>query len=418
MRGFASGAAMLQELCLKNYVVAIQEHWLDNANLHKLGLVNSNYSYFGVSGMNQVLSHGLLRGRPFGGVAFLWNNDLSNAIKVIGSDSDGRCIAISLQCDGHCIIIINVYFPCFDGSVEYNASLSQCIGFIENILVSNAHSDVIVLGDTNFPCVTTNAGFNCFNKFLDEFSLLCCDDLSGNCDTYINVSLNQSSCIDHVFVNAELKDLVTDIQVADCVFNHSDHWPVCCTFNINARGVKGGFAKRQFQPKRYHVRWDKANLTDFYDMSYQLLSDRVKVCDTHASCTLGCTDSSHCSAIDRVYNDIVAILQQCELFTVPRIPQRSLKPFWNEYLDELKEKSVFWGSVWKDAGCPRSGELFRIKTACSLKYKTAIKQAIYEYEHSFDDKLFEHFINKEPSQFWKSWNQKFHRNMCSNKTVH
>jgi len=92
---------------------------------------------------------------------------------------------------------------------------------------------------------------------------------------------------------------------------------------------------------------------------------------------------------------------------------RGLKPFWNDHLDDLKDKSIFWGNMWKDAGKPKMGHIFRIKTACSLKYKNAIKHAMYEFDHKFDDALYDHFMRKEPNEFWKCWSRKFNRkNMC------
>jgi hypothetical protein len=176
----------------------------------------------------------------------------------------------------------------------------------------------------------------------------CCDDLSGHVDTYANNALNQSSCIDHLFVNAALRSLIADVSVVDCVVNHSDYKPLVCKFKSLLDGSKregGGNSKR---PRLFHTRWDKANLSEFYKASYDLLSD-VSVVDTFASCPEGCSVGGHRAAIDRAYNVIVHALQQAEVLTVPRIPQKSLKPFWNEYLDELKEKSVFWGRLWKDA---------------------------------------------------------------------
>jgi len=53
-------------------------------------------------------------------------------------------------------------------------------------------------------------------------------------------------------------------------------------------------------------------------------------------------------------------------------------------------------NIWRDAGKPKFGHIFRIKTACALQYKNAINQAIYEFEHKFDDALSDHFMRKEP----------------------
>jgi len=88
----------------------------------------------------------------------------------------------------------------------------------------------------------------------------------------------------------------------------------------------------------------------------------------------------------------------------------SLKPFWNDLLDEL----FLGGNLWEEAGKPKFGHLFSMKSSWSLRYKNAIKQAVVEYEHKFDDALYDHFIRKETSEFWKCWSHKFCRNKMGN----
>jgi hypothetical protein len=149
-------------------------------------------------------------------------------------------------------------------------------------------------------------------------------------------------------------------------------------------------------------------------MTYTLL-DSLNTDDCFTDCTIGCNCSAHYEAIDNMYNSIVYALKQSECCTAPRVPQNYFKPFCNEYLDALKEKSIFWGRMWIDAGRPQSAELWRIKNRCALTYKNAIRQAMYTYEHSFDDEIYVHFINKEPADFWKCWNRKFRRNHMHNK---
>lgn len=217
-----------------------------------------------------------------------------------------------------------------------------------------------------------------------------------------------------MFVSAPLHNSVAIGKVIESVFNHSDHKPLSLSLRsfLNNRdsnvNVKRG-------SRQHYLRWDKANLCEYYDVSRELLSEG-RLAQSFAQCPVGCSNHSHRHAINCMYNDIVYALQMAEASSVPRIQHNSLKPFWNEHLDDLKQKFMFWGMMWKDAGRPKSGEVYRIKTSCSLKYKMAIKQALYEFEHKFDDKLYEHFLSKEPSQFWKCWNRKFHRSMASNIT--
>jgi hypothetical protein len=141
-------------------------------------------------------------------------------------------------------------------------------------------------------------------------------------------------------------------------------------------------------------------------MSYARLQ-YITCDDGYTTCHVGYKDVSHRIAIEIMYNNIVHALQQAEMLTVPHVPVSSLKPFWNKHLDSLNDSSIFWGNPWNEAGRPRFSELHKVKTACCLKYMIAIKQALTDYEHKFDDELHDHFIRKEPTEFWKCWTKNF-----------
>jgi hypothetical protein len=87
-------------------------------------------------------------------------------------------------------------------------------------------------------------------------------------------------------------------------------------------------------------------------------------------------------------------------------------------LDSLKDSSIFWGNLWNEAGRLRCGELHKVKTACCLKFKMAIKQALTDYERKCDDELHDPFIRKEPTEFRKCWTQRFLHSVSSNQPLH
>jgi endonuclease/exonuclease/phosphatase family metal-dependent hydrolase len=89
---------------------------------------------------------------------------------------------------------------------------------------------VIVVGDFSFSCTPDNTGFQAMSGLTKDFNLLCCDDLSGGTATYYNSSLNHSSCVDHVFVNAALRTSVVSLSIIDSVINQSDHRPITGQF--------------------------------------------------------------------------------------------------------------------------------------------------------------------------------------------
>ena len=71
LHGFNNGFSMLRKLCTSHDIIAVQEHWLRTDSLNKLGLIDLDFNFHAVSGMTYAVSHGIIRGRPFGGVGFL-----------------------------------------------------------------------------------------------------------------------------------------------------------------------------------------------------------------------------------------------------------------------------------------------------------------------------------------------------------
>lgn len=117
------GRFLLTDLCndCNNFIIAIQEHWLPPNGLHEINDIHPDYFGTGVSAMTNKLNHGIYRGRPFGGVAFLWRKAIADGIRVIGNDPDGRCLCIELQLANQLRLkLINVYLPCYSsGAILY-----------------------------------------------------------------------------------------------------------------------------------------------------------------------------------------------------------------------------------------------------------------------------------------------------------
>src|ERR1700743_1948336 len=98
MHGFNNGRPLLESLCDTHDIILLQEHWLSSNDLYKLDSVNDKFNCHGVSAMDEKLSSGILVGRPFGGVAILWKNELSNFITIVESDCD-RYVAVQFCVD-------------------------------------------------------------------------------------------------------------------------------------------------------------------------------------------------------------------------------------------------------------------------------------------------------------------------------
>jgi len=150
MHGWNNGLSGLLELCNDPTIciIGVQEHWLHGDNVNLLNNVHPEFVGFGLSSMNSRLSSEIYRGRPFGGVGFLWRKSISNNVQITSRADSGRSLCISLECPNHHIInVVNVYFPCYTSSVEYTSQLADSLSFIEDVL--SLGFDTIILGDMN-----------------------------------------------------------------------------------------------------------------------------------------------------------------------------------------------------------------------------------------------------------------------------
>ena len=87
-------------------ILLLQETWLLSSNITKLAEINDKFSFVGTSGMDESQ---LLQGRPYGGLAIMWNKKLSCQIRPVDTGSTRRICAVELNCGAEKFLIINGY---------------------------------------------------------------------------------------------------------------------------------------------------------------------------------------------------------------------------------------------------------------------------------------------------------------------
>ena len=125
LHGFNQGCNMVRDLSFRCDVsiFLLQEHWLTPDNLCKFDSYFPQFMCVGSSAMQDVVSSGVLRGRPFGGVMTLVCNKLQKFTKILSTME--RLVVIIV---GH-VLVINVYFPCV-GTID---RLNICENLLWNI---------------------------------------------------------------------------------------------------------------------------------------------------------------------------------------------------------------------------------------------------------------------------------------------
>jgi len=97
--------------------------------------------------------------------------------------------------------------------------------------------------------------------------------------------------------------------------------------------------------------------------------------------------------INNTYTQLVSALQSAASQTVVKVPIHSLKPFWNEEIDRLKQEAIMWHDIWLAAGKPHSGTIHHIK--CSIKLKYKLGEPYSSFENNHDDAINTHFFEQK-----------------------
>ena len=86
MHGFYNGLPLVKSLCNDFNVILLQEHWLNDFDLHKLNNIHNDFSAVGVSAMLRKSENNILVGRPFGGVAIMFNKLIFKNVRILEKD--------------------------------------------------------------------------------------------------------------------------------------------------------------------------------------------------------------------------------------------------------------------------------------------------------------------------------------------
>ena len=122
-----------------------QELWLSERQLHQMD--NMNVEYVAHSGMEDALSAGVLKGRPFGGVSISWSRDMNHSVVPLTNYKHKRVVAVELRTAETPIIIMSIYMPFFDTSkhIECMQDTVDCLSMIE--LITEDHPNhLFILG--------------------------------------------------------------------------------------------------------------------------------------------------------------------------------------------------------------------------------------------------------------------------------
>jgi Reverse transcriptase (RNA-dependent DNA polymerase) len=400
MHGFNQGRETVDNLVSSIHpdIFLFQEHWLTPANLNKFDKFFKNYFTFGISAMTDSVCAGVLRGRPFGGVICMINNDLRKYTETISCSDRMSIIKVYDK------IIINIYMPCI-GTADRLLICDEIIVDLLSWIQQFPMCECIIAGDFNTNLDSNDVVSIRINEFIQKNSFLRCDILfqKDNIATYVNGALHHQSTIDYILTSSG--DCISDFDILDPDINFSDHLPLIatceCSSPNNAYNENGSNVPSSKLPAYY--RWDRADLLSYYTYTGQWLQPVLENIENIEK--LDCDDII--ALIDSSYNDTVSVLIYAANTYVPQHKKSFYKFWWDEELDLMKDESIESNKLWKAAGKPRSGPIFDKRQSCRLRYRKRIKEGEKSSLSVYTNELHDSLMQKNGPAFWKCWRSKF-----------
>ncbi|KAI5644274.1 hypothetical protein NE865_03643 [Phthorimaea operculella] len=229
-KGLKRSMDQIRILCKQYHLVALQETWLFPHDLDVLNTIDPAFGSYGVSAIDTT--QGVVRGRPYGGVALLWDKRAFPCAEIVPCHNN-RMVALKLSRGDRSILVFSVYMPtdCADNLPEF----TQCLGNISAIIDSVDIEAVYALGDYNAQPGTR------FGKELVDFcieqSLSCVDfdrlGMDSDVITFVSEAHGTGSWLDHCITTAAAASTVIGVSVL-CDVYVSDHYPLLIELELNS----------------------------------------------------------------------------------------------------------------------------------------------------------------------------------------
>ena len=375
-------------------MLLLQETWLHNFEHKNFSKFLPKCQYYAVSAMDEADVQRV--GRPYGGVAILWNKAMKLSFIPISTTSKRLC-AINVKCNEYNLIIVNVYMPTDDDTDDSFNIYGDVLSEISSLINIYDDCDFLIGGDFNIDKKrTTSRNLALFNDFILFEDLHCASFDISNDNFTREGGLGEKSFLDHFVVR---KNASYKVFINYDGNNLSDHNPINLITTYKSKLVK--------DKSSINKRLDWDNATREQILRYKNLID-MKLHDFHIPPNILECNNFQCKLHDKdifelseYFMDIVFCCSKSTIGFKKAKNKRGLMN-WNNIVQPYKDKSIFWYDVWRSSGCPAHGQLADLRRFSRTRYHWAIRQARKDEKQFIINETADQLNNKKFNEFWNT----------------
>ena len=320
-------------------ILLVQETWALKDQVGRLNRHFNDYNTCGISGINDEV---LLKGRPHGGVSFLYKKSLSPYVHVCELSSNRAC-CIRLSTSVGYIYIFNVYMPC-DSTTNANLDgYNDVLSVISHFCATHNVVNCVIGGDLNTDVSRIRSGNTIsLHNYMDKENLFLAINEVRNTVKFTYKGINNSvSLIDHFIMTENMCLLTKNYYTMDSVDNLSDHVPVFMILNCSVKTVP-------IESDKVFSRSPLWGIASSYDIQqYQLELDNIlQYCYPTTDMLLCDNGNSLCLEREYVSKFHDAIMNATHLAMVKHIPHTgkpklNVIPGWDIEMDCARQTLLF-----------------------------------------------------------------------------
>jgi hypothetical protein len=392
----------IRQLCRTSHIIALQEHWLLPHDIDFLNCIDEDFAYTGISAVDT--SAGMLRGRPYGGVALLWRKSVFQNVSIVSCENTRLC-AIKIVLGQRSLLVLSVYMP--TDSVDNLTQFTDCLGALNGIVVNEGIESVYMLGDFN--AHPGEPFYYELGNFCSDLNWYCADveklGLSSETFTYVSDINGCMSWLDHCVITAAALPTVHNVYVRYGPVV-SDHFPLViqCNLNIVIPKIIGRTNNKTDSKVQWSAR-KPCEVETYYKLCNELLKDidfpiEFRNCNNE----ICCNNLDHRRSIDIMYVDIRNALYKAAIGSCATVShQRKIKHVsgWNDTVREAHRTARCKFKTWVMCGKPGRGNVWEEMRESRKVFKSRLKWSQNNRDRIKMDILAEQHSKHDFRSFWK-----------------
>ena len=319
--------------------------------------------------------------------------------------SNVRICGIKITSNSTTSLLLNVYMPVDHQSnsrldMEYTSVLDE----LEGILHSHVYDNAIICGDFNTDFRRHNLQSRTLVDF-NERNDLCVGWNSERAlfsETYANIHLMHSSCIDHFIMSEGIFETVLDHRVVDDPLNWSSHNALMITFALTNPLSTHDCSRPAIKKQS---KWHKATAAEKenYRTTLTQMLNNIRPNPGVLTCVdKHCADQEHLFAIDNLCELIIRCCLDAAEQCIPQNRPTRAKAIvgWHDQVEHHRQTAIFWHRIWVNCNRTLQGPVYEIMKKTRHEYHYSIRYCKLNEMSLKRKKLADNFKGK-PNEFWQ-----------------